>query len=855
METRIDSSCRLRGVERSRIEQVVLVGASDPALLAAIVEWLPGVSCVVVCEPDPAWRKRFGTEPRSLWLPRGVDVIVAGEETVGDDPDAVLVDAAHILAGRPATLVQCLVVVDPMRAADSPSVERWAAALRDLVDPVSTSSAARLLPRLEQSVVARRSVLAFAERLAACGDAFRALELHHAIARCDPSAVPASTMATGWAHVHAFRRAAACLYEADLDTPDAAVIADLEELARVREACDDELAAKNLAHLHQCFPGVATQLDRVRAAPIEVARVAAVPWIYDFPAGCCHLDTYPLMLDLADDRITALNRPSDPRHYHAFFSRLDNPREAHACIGSSTAIASLVTLLRHNLHTTVVNWQHRVYLYEGHLPLFRRVLELVDLTFLLRPERVDMHVGPDALATWRACFAENLLRIIPAFRERLPAIVEQTMVQIEQDRLALARDATAKLAVHYTPQRHASLLAKIERGEPLRVWALTSLHTSVLQYVIEDLLAGFRELGHETELVREHDASEKIQSPAVLASLERFRPDFVVLGDHLRPEFGNVFPRELPTLTWILDELPGLVDRQFIAQLGGTDLCFPLSVEWTERYRQLGYPHAACLPFAASPTRCHVDESVDADGGVAFVTHVAEPIPFPWATGFLEALAERFDATPLPSWDLDQQRAVIDETLDAVGPTWSKRQRELLQFQGFLLSRSRDRMAMADALIEAGLPLSLYGRGWSDYPRFGPYVRGVIEPGPELGRVYRSHKVVLHINQTCNMHVRVLEAMAAGAFVLARRAGPLDHAPGAVATAFAIGRELCMFDDVDDLVVQVRRALDDEPWRQAFITRGRARVLTEHTYRTRASTMIDELRVQLQRVLVLTPAA
>jgi spore maturation protein CgeB len=198
---------------------------------------------------------------------------------------------------------------------------------------------------------------------------------------------------------------------------------------------------------------------------------------------------------------------------------------------------------------------------------------------------------------------------------------------------------------------------------------------------------------------------------------------------------------------------------------------------------------------------------------------------------------------------------LLDQTIAALGIHVPPDQRRDLAYQCLMVARHVDRVRVADRMLAADIPVALYGRGWAEIERFAPHARGLIEPGDALRRMYQRHKVVLHINTRCNLHPRVLEAAAAGGFVLARSDGEWDFAPGSVGDYLVVGRELCVFDDGDDMVAKIRRAFTDETWRRDFVESARARVHLDHTYAQRAQRMLAALDHRLAAVLGKADAA
>ena len=56
-----------------------------------------------------------------------------------------------------------------------------------------------------------------------------------------------------------------------------------------------------------------------------------------------------------------------------------------------------------------------------------------------------------------------------------------------------------------------------------------------------------------------------------------------------------------------------------------------------------------------------------------------------------------------------------------------------------------------------------------------------------------------------------------------------------------VGSEVPVFDSREELLSLVRRAFEDDGWRDQHIEAGRHRVLAEHTYRHRAQRMLRDV--------------
>jgi hypothetical protein len=367
----------------------------------------------------------------------------------------------------------------------------------------------------------------------------------------------------------------------------------------------------------------------------------------------------------------------------------------------------------------------------------------------------------------------------------------------------------------------------------------------VLQHVAAGLAAGFRALGHEVELLVEQDPREQIDPAQIAVSLADADPDLAFLVDHVRPEYPKLLPRSLPVAAWILDELPTLVDPRVVAGLGAFDLSFAWSRSLADEYVARGYPHCAPLLFAVDDACYAVPARLPAEDVVAYATHLSLPREPDFAPGLYRALEDRMMSMAEVPSGIEPLAPLLAAVVHELGIVVPADRADALAYDCLILARHVDRVRIADRLLDAGIPVALFGNGWADIPRFAPHARGPVAPGVALRETYQRHKVVLHINTRCNLHPRVLEASAAGGFVLARSDGEFDLSEHGVSQHLEIGRELCVFTDTDDMIAKIRRAFADEPWRQDFVRAARARVLRDHTFVARARTMLAALEARL----------
>ncbi|HEY0714366.1 MAG TPA: glycosyltransferase, partial [Polyangia bacterium] len=395
-----------------------------------------------------------------------------------------------------------------------------------------------------------------------------------------------------------------------------------------------------------------------------------------------------------------------------------------------------------------------------------------------------------------------------------------------------------------------AVLEDIARGRttrPLRVLIATSLYSDVVQYAAVDLADAFKALGHEVCLVRESQPGEMIHYQSLTARTLEFRPDFAFLLNHLRSEAKAFHPGLLPFVTWIQDELPALKDKAMIAELGPLDFAYGFSVAIRDIYRGLGYPHVGHLPFAISGEG--LDEPIpdDCRNEVVFPTHVTKPVEPPYVRGFGDFIEKRFESKRLIAVSMEPLSKLLDEASAKLGfAPMNAGDRQQAVFYALMYARRMDRIRIADAFLNNNLPIAVYGKGWDEIPRFAPHHRGMVPGGAPLRKVLREHKVVLH--RGYNMHPRLLEGFAVGAFVLSQYADT-DIQPGEICEQFEVGREIYLFKEPAEMVALTQRALTDEAWRRDVITAARARIKANHTYVSRARTVIEDLRTGIAAFL------
>jgi spore maturation protein CgeB len=121
-----------------------------------------------------------------------------------------------------------------------------------------------------------------------------------------------------------------------------------------------------------------------------------------------------------------------------------------------------------------------------------------------------------------------------------------------------------------------------------------------------------------------------------------------------------------------------------------------------------------------------------------------------------------------------------------------------------------------------------------------------------LNSLYGQAKIVLNASRTpmsSGLNLRFFEVLGAGALLLS------DKAPE-IASHFTEGRDVVVFNDVEDLEVKLRNLLANEELREEIAASGFRSVCHSHTYSELAGRLIDacpELRWGCSKLLRYLP--
>jgi len=333
-----------------------------------------------------------------------------------------------------------------------------------------------------------------------------------------------------------------------------------------------------------------------------------------------------------------------------------------------------------------------------------------------------------------------------------------------------------------------------------------------------------------------------------------FKPDFILAINHIgfdkQGELTAFFKTiKMPVAAWYVDS-PNLILKAYDGNVSPYVSLFVWDRSYIGELLGMGFEDVSYLPLAADellfkPIKLSKSEKKRYGSEVAFVGHsmVAET----------QAYLDRVPAIHYPliekvAGQLVLSRATFDDALKTVDES------ELEKIRAFSVE---ERVALEAATLWKATLLyrlscvkhlgefrpTIYGdQHWQKL--LGPsfQVRPSLHYYKELPLFYNASLISLNATNFQMFEAvnqRVFDAPACGGFLITDRQQVLDE-------LFEVGTEMISYHHRDEIQELVRFYLRNEKVRETVSKRGRERVLKEHTYVHRLTTLIDRMKKRYQ---------
>jgi hypothetical protein len=561
-----------------------------------------------------------------------------------------------------------------------------------------------------------------------------------------------------------------------------------ETLARMKHRnVDAEMNRKlcaNLAALKTHRPHIYKAIIEAEATP----RYSIAPSKTGHPT---------IVLHKADRSTISMSADNDPLGgVSVAMSSIDAAYRAGKAIGlAGIGDGYLLAHLARNPPELILGREQAICVIEPDASLLLTCLMLHDYTGSAGPieqQRISWYVGSGWATDLRDEFFSDLFKMYPGVTIRTglqPIAIEQELEKFLKEIGELDKQFISEIEPHYQQMTREQFVEVMSENPPRKPRALvmTTRFSTVLQYSAADTAEAFRELGWDVHLLIEPTPWHGMNRIAMRQAVATFKPDVVFQIDHLRSEYNDLFPKNLPSICWIQDHLPNLLNSAAGASVTLRDFVL---TNCGHRYeREYGYPPRQLLHMTKATKVPAMRISAPRDHDIVFVSNAGRMpesiveetltrIHTPREQELVRAITRRMidhyagGACIETLADLDRFVNEAERDLKRmIVPIETRKQVVSLLWHPLndMLYRQQSLSWVADAAEKLGLRLELYGQHWDKHPRFARFAKGYVNYGDNLEELTRRSRISLHIAPFSWLHQRVMDGYVAGGFFLMRR--------------------------------------------------------------------------------------
>jgi len=146
-------------------------------------------------------------------------------------------------------------------------------------------------------------------------------------------------------------------------------------------------------------------------------------------------------------------------------------------------------------------------------------------------------------------------------------------------------------------------------------------------------------------------------------------------------------------------------------------------------------------------------------------------------------------------------------------------------------------------LIESQLDINihLYGKNWDRYPAFKKFARGIADNGEYINRIMNNARICLNVSPGVTLHMRALEIMASGSFILSRK-NEYDCSP---LSSYFSDEQAVLYDDEDDFLYKTKFYIENENERNKVAQKALSQLQKIFSYKAISTTILSSIRERL----------
>ncbi len=382
--------------------------------------------------------------------------------------------------------------------------------------------------------------------------------------------------------------------------------------------------------------------------------------------------------------------------------------------------------------------------------------------------------------------------------EEIATIIMSTRAGVASRDSDWSRDAKA----YYEQLNIGDLIAVLqdsaqERPRRPRVLLPPARFTTVLHGSYCDAAQAFESLGFDVLLLSEPQDYMRMSRGVLQRALATFKPDLVLIIDHLRKEYGDTFPPNLPIVSWTQDHLPNLTNREAGHSVGKLDFILTTMKQWY--VNEFEYPPCQCIPLPKLTRSREARAPINSESArfpshdLVYVSN-ASGDPEVLLQNTVSSLRQHTGVSPsvanitlacgrelIESYSNEQAHPhpwhigrMLDRVAAGAGHIWSGLHERSVIIQALnhplnnTLFRQQALRWVARAARSHSLDFALYGMNWDEHHEFAEFAHGPISYGKEQDELTRAARLNLQIVPSYCLHQRMLDGLAAGGFYLVR---------------------------------------------------------------------------------------
>lgn len=508
-----------------------------------------------------------------------------------------------------------------------------------------------------------------------------------------------------------------------------------------------------------------------------------------------------------------------------------------------------------------------VYLYYSSAGNFLGPLQVIDLAELISTGRLAFIIGRAGAEKFLMSPQVSQPEIYFSSNAPADSKLGPFLDDLNKKRSALFLETSSSAEKYYKELTPGAIAARIADGT-VKIGIFASRFTSAIQYSSRDCVKALEKIGVSARLLIEDSDIHRLDNLSYMTFFNDFRPDLVIVIDHLRRESG-AFPANAGFICWIQDYLPNLFSKEAANATGKLD--FIMNAYFlSEEFNELGFPaeHVIEAPIPVNPDIYRAmsvtdEERKEIGADICIISNSGN------VESAMSDFMKKFEGHPDRHKIEKAMRTaaskihcdIYRETSEYFEPEKIAAiirecfaEEKLVISVNFSLSLASTfkidvvsniyKEVTALWLHERGYGMKIWGKTWVTHPILKKYAMGTAGNGEPLARILNSSKISIGSNIAATLHPRLLESTLSGCMYIGNSI-PSKHDLCGIRNYFMEDENIILFKGKKDLYSKIDRYLNAPEKRSGVIAKGKAIIEEFLTYEKLMKKMLAHIHKKL----------